>query len=604
MSESNLPAHTFRFGTFELDFDSHELRKRGVRLRLEEKPFQILALLLVNPGQVVTRKAVREKLWPQTFVGYEQGLNTAMNKLRDLLSDSAHNPRYIETLPRVGYRFIAPVERVQRLHSVSGRKMLLVLPFDNLSGDPAQQYFADGMTEELISQLGQINPKQLGVIARTSSTYYRGAKKTIGEIAAELKVDYILEGSVRKDRKQVRITAQLIETWDQTHLWAGSYEREMRDILRVQDDVAQNVGRALAVELLVPERITMEAADPAAHEAYLRGRFLFGQRTEECLKQAVDAFEMALRHSPNHARSFSGIADSSLMLCWFGALAPREAGPRSAQAASRALSIDPESAEAHASLALVRYWYEWDWKSAEEEFRRAIELNPNLAAARQWYASYLNAMGRFQEGAAEQKAATELDPLSLIIHMNAADPFYFSRQYDRAIQHLSALLDRAPYFFPALFNLGRAYIQKNQIPEALAAFEKAWQLSRNRECLPALGHAYALAGRTGEARKVLNDLLSTPSERYIAAPMIARVYLGLADFDSCFAWLRRGLEERSFWCVFLLVDPVFDPLRNDPRFDEILQRVGFPPTEVARVGARAAAFKKEKARVGVAGAGH
>jgi TolB-like protein len=577
MKESLARTRPMRFATFEVDLESHELRKRGVRLRIEEKSFQILVLLLEKPGQVVARRALRDKLWPNTHVGFEQGLNTAVNKLRSLLGDTARNPRFVETLPRVGYRFIAPVERAPRA-TTSSRKMLLVLPFENLSRDPAQEYFADGLTEELISHLGQVNPKRLGVIARTSAVSYRAAKKSVGEIAEELNVDYILEGSVRKERRQVRITAKLIETSDQANLWSGTYEHQLRDILRVQDDVARNVGRALAVELLPPEHAANEMTNPAAHEAYLRGRFLFGQRTEECTQQAVEAFEEALEHDPNYARAYSGIAYGSNLLCWFGALRPHEAGPRATLAANRALELDPASGEAHASLGLTRYWYEWNWRGAEEEFQLAIELSPNFAMARQWYASYLNAMGRFKEGMAELQRARELDPLSLIIQMNGADPFFFSRQYDRAIELLVGLRERAPFFFPAIFNLGRAYIKKGLKTEAIEAFEKAWQLSHNCECLPALAHAYALAGRTDDARAILGDLLDAPGDRYVAAPMIAQGYLGLGELDACFEWLEKGIEERSFWCVFLGVDPIYAPIRHDPRFELLLQQVGLAPS--------------------------
>jgi TolB-like protein/Tfp pilus assembly protein PilF len=604
MSERPLPAPAVRFATFEVDFASHELRKRGLRLRLEEKPYQILTLLLEKPGQVVSRRTLREKLWPRTFVGFEQGLNTAVNKLRTLLGDSPQNPRFIETIPRVGYRFIAPVERVMRTSSTGSKKMLLVLPFENLSGDPAQQYFAEGLTEELIAQLGRINPKRLGVIARTSAIQYRGTKKTVSEIAQELKVDYVLEGSVRKDRRQLRITAQLIEAVDQTHLWAATYEHELRDILEIQDDVAQNVARAMALELLVPEKASQHVTDPAAHEAYLQGRFLFGQRTEECLRQAIEAFDVALKHDPDHAGALSGIAYSSIMLCWFGALYPRDAVPRAERTANRAIALDPENGEAQASLALIRYWYHWDWRGAEEAFLRAIELNPNFATARQWYSSFLNAMGRFEEGAEEQQRAMELDPLSLIIHMNAADPLFFSRKYELAIEHLSALLKRAPYFFPAMFNLGRAYIQNGQMAQAMETFEKAMQLSRNRTGLPVLAHAYAVAGRTPEARAMLKDLLETPSDRYIASPLIAQIYMGLGEMEGCFEWLHKGIEERAFWCVFMQVDPVYDAIRNDPRFQKVLQLVGFSPNRIAAPLQMPSPLpKKERARAAISSAG-
>lgn len=571
-AQSSIPL--LRFGTFEVDLQSRELRKHGMRIRLEEKPFQILEMLLNRAGQVVTRKSLREKLWPDTHVGYEHSLNTAVNKLRELLGDSAQSPRFVETLPRLGYRFIAPVLKPSRGGSPLGKKMLAVLPLENLGGNPEQEYFTDGLTEEMIAQLGQLNPKRLGVIARTSSNQYKATKKSISQIAAELQVDYVLEGSVRREGRRVRITAQLIETKDQTHLWSASYDRDLRDVLGMQADVARQVGKALAFELLPEDSAISLAFDPTAHESYLRGRFYFGQRSEESLQKALASFESALRVEPRCARSLSGIADCSGLLCWFGALSPGEAGPRAAAAATRAIEIDPSLSEPHASLGVVKFWYEWDWQAAEEEFLRSIELNPSYAPARQWYASYLTAMGRLDEAQAEHRRARELDPLSLMLNMNAADPFFHGRQFDRAIAHLVALLEQEPRFSPALFNLGRAYVQEGMYGEAIAAFEKALQFSGNREGRAALAHAYALAGRTEEARSILRELKENGEGRYLASPMIARIYLGLGEKDKAFEWLRKGVDERSYWIVFLKMDPVYDSIRSDPQFQQLLKRTG------------------------------
>jgi TolB-like protein/tetratricopeptide (TPR) repeat protein len=563
-----------RFGTFEVDLESRELRKQGLHVRLEEKPFRILELLLEQAGRVVTRRALREKLWPDTHVGYDQNLNTAVNKLRELLGDSAQSSRFIETLPRLGYRFIAPVVIPSRSSSLAAKKMLAVLPFENLGGNPEQDYFSDGLTEEMISHLGQLDPRRLGVIARTSAIQYKNTRKSITEIAAELNVSYVLEGSVRCEGSGARITAQLIEAMDQTHLWSASYNRDLRDILSVQADVAHQVGRAMSLELL-PEAATKSPAfDPAAHEAYLRGRFYFGQRTEDGLKKAVASFDAALSIEPNCARSYSGIADCYGLLSWFGALPPKVAGQKAALAATRALEIDPSLSECHASLALVRFWYDWNWEAAEAEFLRAIELNPSYTSAYQWYAAFLNTQGRFKEAQAAQKNARELDPFSLILNTNVADPLFFSRQYDRAVQQLVALLEHEPRYFPALFQLGRVYVQMELYAEAIASFEQALQFSRQQEVLPALAHAYALAGRTGEARIILDEMTNDKTGRYVASPMVARIHLGLGEFEAALDWLQKGLEERSYWMVFLKVDPVYDPIRTHPRFGELLKLVG------------------------------
>jgi TolB-like protein/Flp pilus assembly protein TadD len=442
---------------------------------------------------------------------------------------------------------------------------------ENLCGDPEQEFFAEGLTEELISHLGQLNPKKLGVIARTSAIHYKGSTKTIGEIAGELGVEYVLEGSVRCQESNVRVTAQLIDARDQTHLWAASYDRELRDILAVQHDVARHVVKALAVELLPGQEAARSAANPAAHEAFLRGRFFAGQRSEEALTKAAAYFEQALSLDPNCARASYGVADCCSLLCWFGALSPREAGQRAAAAASRALQIDDTLGEAHASMGLVRYWFEWDWFAAEQEFLRAIELNPSYASAHQWYASFLGAMGRLEEARVEHALARQLDPLSLIISMGAADPYFCARQYDEAIAHLRGILEQEPRFFPALFNLGRACVEKGMYSEAIAAFEKAVQLSGNREGRPALAHAYAKAGRTGVARSILAEMKIHTGGRYVASPMIARIHLGLGEIDEAFEWLRKGIEERSYWIVFLKMDPVYDEIRSDPRFANLLR---------------------------------
>ena len=575
VSEIRSAPQKVRFGIFEVDFESRELRKQGTRLRLEEKPFQVLELLLERAGQVVTRHSLRNRLWPDTYVGFEHSLNTAVNKLRELLGDSAQSPRYVETLPRLGYRFIAPLEKAKRHVSLTGKKMLAVLPFENLNSLPEQEYFADGLTEEMISHLGQLSPKRLGVIARTSSMQYRGTKKSIGTIADELKVDYVLEGSLRREGKRVRIMAHLIEAQEQTHLWSASYDRDLRDVLNVQSDVARQIGKALAIELLPEDPSKSVVFDATAHESYLRGRFYFGQRSEVALKKAITSFETALSIEPACARSLSGIADCSAMLCWFGALAPHDAGSRAKAAAVRAIEIDGTLSEPHASLGLVKFWYEWDWKGAEEEFLRAIDLNPSYSSAHQWYASYLNAMGRFEEAQAEQRRGRELDPLSPMLTMNAADPFFYGRRFERAIEHLLALIEQEPRFSPALFNLGRAYVQMEMFEEAISAFERAVQLTGNREALPALAHAYALSGNPEQARGILEELKKAPEGRYQASPLIARIHLGLGEVDEAFEWLRKGIEERSFWTIFLKVDPVYDGIRSDPRFVELLRSAGF-----------------------------
>lgn len=580
MNHTETQNPTVRFGTFEVDLESRELRKHGIRMRLEEKPFLILELLLDNAGRVITRKTLRDKLWPDTHVRFDQNLNTAINKLRELLGDSAQSPRFIETLPRLGYRFIAPVVKPEdsngRERPLAAKKMLAVLPFENLCGDEDQEFFADGLTEELISHLGQLNPKRFGVIARTSTIQYKGARKSVSEIASELKVGYVLEGTVRCAETDVRITVQLIDASDQTHLWSATYDREVREILSVQADVARQVGAALALELLPEVPSEDMTCDPAAHEAYLRGRYFFGRRTEEGLKKAICSFETALSIKPSCARSLSGIADCYNLLCWYGAMSPSETGPKSAAAARRAIEHDPVLSEPHSSLALTHFWYEWDWAGAEREFLRSIELNPSYATAHHWQAAFLNSMGRFPEAQAAQWRARELDPHALMLNMAGADGLFFRREYDAAAKHLLALLDQAPNFVPAHFNLARVYLQQGMIDRAIDLFEKTVNLSRNHVALPALAHAYALAGRLSEAHVILEEMSQEIAGRYVPAPMLARIHLGLGEPEKALDCLERGYAERSYWMVFLKVDPVYDPIRSHPRFVQLLCEMGFP----------------------------
>jgi len=563
-----------RFGTYELDSSSRELRKHGLRVALEGKPFEILVTLLESAGRVVTRKALRQKLWPDSYVGFEHSLNTAMNKLRESLADSPKNPRYVETLPRVGYRFIASVQKVEQQPERNRKTMLAVLPLENLSGESEPCYFADGLTEELISQLGQLNPQQLGVIARTSTLAYKGAGKNIAQIAEELNVTHLLEGSVRLDKKKrARITLQLIQASDQSHIWAASYDHDLRQVLNVQKNVADQVGKSLQLKLLPSRHPKPVAANPEAHEAYLQGRHFCGQRSEESIKRAMTCFEQALLLDPQCARACSGLADCCSLLTWFGALWPREAGSRASLAAARALEIDPALGEAYASMGLVRYWHGWDWQGAEEMFRQAIERNPSYAMARQWYASFLNAQGRMDEALSQLLLAREFDPHALIIQMNMADPPFFARDYDRAVSVLLSLLEHAPHFSPALFNLGRSYVQLGRHSDAIAAFEQAIHLSGNREGRAALAHAYALAGRSEKAREILDEMKQDCSGRYVASPMIARIHLGFEEVDEAFLWLEKGFQERSYWMVFLKMDPVYDAIRGDARFQDLLRRL-------------------------------
>jgi TolB-like protein/DNA-binding winged helix-turn-helix (wHTH) protein/tetratricopeptide (TPR) repeat protein len=637
---ANLPARPapagsppVRFGVYELDVRTGELRKGGTRIRLQEQPFQVLAALVERPGEVVTRDELRERLWPSgVIVDFDHSLNKAVNKLRDALGDAADNPRFIETLPRRGYRFLVPVsDSVKRPNSVvdtddvghparevlevsgfwskpriltglaivamalgvmalwrtwpaqagppPGRIMLAVLPFRNLAGSPDEDYFSDGLTEEMIAELGRLtSDDRLGVIARTSAMHYKNTSRLVTEIGRELGVDYILEGSIRRAGRRVRITAQLVQIRDQTNLWSESYDRDLADVFAIQDDVASRIASSLALELLPPQRssrVSAPTTDIVAHEEYLKGRFLWSKRTEDGLRGSLDHFQRAVAADPGYARGYVGLADSYNLLADYGALAPADALPRARGAALRALEIDPRLAEAHASLAWTTLVYDRDIASAEQGFRRAIALNPGYASAHQWYAFCLKAAGRHEEAMREVRRAQELDPLSLIINAVVAWHHYYARQYDDAIAQARRVAALDPTFSRVHSYLGWSLLEKGEYAPALEALQKATDLFGNSPARRAeMAHALAVAGRTAEARRVLGEMTTLAQTQYVEADLIARIHVGLGDRDRAFAWLERALAEHAPKLVLLRVDPRVDSLRSDPRFADLLRRAG------------------------------
>jgi TolB-like protein len=570
-----------RFGPFQADLKSGELRRNGQRVRLQELPFQVLSLLLERHGDVVTREELRNKIWTaDTFVDFDHGLNKAINKIRGALGDRPELPRYIETVSRRGYRFIAPVlaGTPQEAPAPLPKLRLAVLPFENLGEDPAQEYFSDGMTDEMIAQLGRLDPHRLGVIARTSAMQYKRTGKDIATIGRELGIDYIVEGSVRRAGNRVRIAAQLIKVSDQTHLWSESYEREMDDMLNLQNDVARRIGRSLALELLpemTPGASSPGKLHPDAHEHYLRGRFLAMQRTETALLAGIECFERALTEDPDYAPAHAGLADCYSLLSWFGALRPHEAAPKARTAAQRALALDDKLGAAHCSLALMHFWYEWRWNDAERELRRAIELNPSYPAAHHWLGSFLSAMGRLDEAVEQHRLAIELDPLSLIIAKSIADPYYYGRQFEAAEQYTRNVLEREPRFAPGHFDLGRILLCRGNHAAAIEAFERAANISQNPSATTALAAAAAFAGQGERALQLLQEAQQGSVGRYLPSPLVAQVYLGLGDVDTAFEWMQKGIEERSYWLVLTRQDPLYDPFRRHPRFQTLLEIVGF-----------------------------
>jgi TolB-like protein len=459
---------------------------------------------------------------------------------------------------------------------------LAVLPLENLSGDPEQEYFADGMTEELISEIGKIGA--LRVISRTSVMHYKGTKKTVPEIARELKVDGVIEGSVMRSGDRVRITAQLIQASADQHLWSESYERELKDTLTLQSEVARDIVNKIRARVTPQEQKlflqNVHQVNPEAHEAYLRGRYFLNKRTENDLKKSEMYFQEAIAKDPKDALGYAGLADMyQVMGSWEGEmLPPKEAFPKARAAAEKALAIDDTLSEVHASLGYAKLYYDWDWVAAESELKRAIELNPNSGTAHHFYSHYLLTMGRTEESLSESKRGIQLAPLDPLLNVHLAWYYCFARQYDLAIQQSRKVLDMdLPVYAAPLFG-GWALEQQGKFPEAIAWFQKAIALSgKITYTTAALGHAYGVSGDVVHANQVLNQLKELSKHRYVPAYDIAMVYLGLGEKEQAYRWLEKGFEERSAWMVYLNLDPRLDGLRADPRFQELVHRVGLPP---------------------------
>jgi serine/threonine-protein kinase len=457
---------------------------------------------------------------------------------------------------------------------------LAVLPLANLSGDSDQEYFVDGMTEELIAELSKIGA--LRVISRTSIMQYKGARRPLGQIARELNVDAVVEGSVMRSGDRVRITAQLIQAANDKHLWAESYEREPQDVLALQSEVAQAIAQQIQVTLTLREHPNLANARPLnaqAHEAYLKGRYYWNKRKEEGYRKGIDYFNQALEVDPNYALAYVGLADSYLMLSHYGAAPPKETLSRAEAAAKKALELDDTLAEGHASLAHILSVLDWDRLRAEKEYQRALALNPNYATAHHWFALHLSVMGRHKEAIAEMKRARELDPLSLPINVSVGYAFMVAGEYDQAIAECGKTLEIDPNFAYAYFYRGRAYLLKGMYKEAVAEFKKALELSGVRGNIKgALGYAYAVSGNREQAERLVNELRRESNRRYILPGEIAIIYTGLGDKDRAFEWLEKAYEDRSdWWLLELKVNPMFDTLRPDPRFQDLARRVGLPP---------------------------
>jgi TolB-like protein/DNA-binding winged helix-turn-helix (wHTH) protein/tetratricopeptide (TPR) repeat protein len=629
------------FGVFDLDLGTGELRKRGARIRLQQQPFQVLALLIERRGEVVSREELQQKLWPaNTFVDFDHGLNKAINKIREALGDSADTPRFVETVARRGYRFLADVAvdeqvlqpsrpalaadippppvvssadagiatvpsgkvpprrrwallavlacafavslAVWKVHSGTGAavpiRSLAVLPLESLSGDTSQDYFADGMTDELIADLGQI--RALRVISRTSVMGYKHTRKPLPQIARELNVDAVVEGTVLRSGEQVRITAQLIEGSTDKHLWSQSYQGELRDTLALQNNIARTVADQIRVTLNPQEQAALTSVtvvNPVAYESYLKGRYFWNKRTADGLTAALAYFNQAVDENPKFAQAYSGLADTYALLGdWqYAVMTPREALPKAKAAAIKALELDGGLGEAHTSLAFCLDGFDWDFDAAEKEFQKAIALKPGYATAHHWYAWHLALVHRYAEATAEMRKALNQDPLSLIINADLAELLALAHSYDESIRQSQKTLELDPNFGLAHNHLGEAYLQTHMNEQAIAEFQKAVTLAGgSATCVANLARAYAASAKRSEAVTLLNELKGRSNARHSYASEIAAIYASLGDADQAMAWLERGYQER--FNPGVLLRPGFDPVRLDPRFERLVARVGLP----------------------------
>ena len=640
----------WRFGVFEVDASNPGLRRNGVSIKIREQPFRILVYLLEHAGEVVSREDLRHVLWPaDTFVDFDHSLNTAMMNLRDVIGDVADAPVYIETIPRRGYRFLAPVELISadgagvakaaareqaepatkedraapenlvsgfestvtrrpprsrrlvasvlagliagalllgaalgfnlansrdwlRRRSNPQVRSLAVLPLQNLSGDPAQEYFADGITDELITELAELG--SVRVISRTSVMQYKGAQKPLREIANELGVDAILEGSVQRSGQHVRVTAQLIDAATDQHLWARTYDRELGDVLLLQSDMAGAIAQEIGAEINGKARPLMaqvSRADPEEQDLYFRGRYHLSKGSEAEINKGIEYFRQGIERSPRDARNYAALADSYLALSdyYVSPAATLELGK---QAAMKALQLDENLAETHVSLGAIRFLYDWDWPEAEKEFAQAVKLNPNSSDAHLWRGVFLAQMDHSDEAISEIKLAESLDPLSLAVHVNAGWVYYLARRDEQAVQEWRKILDIDPHFTVTHASIWIAYLKQAEMGTVLSPPSSG---DADALQLAAITGRQAVSGNRAEAERLLSRLDSISKRHYVCPYEMATAHAILGNKDKALDWLSRGLKERSACMPDLKVDPRLDSLRSDARFQDFLRRVGF-----------------------------
>ncbi|HEV7512270.1 MAG TPA: winged helix-turn-helix domain-containing protein [Candidatus Acidoferrum sp.] len=638
--EPNALARTVRFGLFEADLSARELRKGGIRIKVHGQPFEVLALLLERPGSVIPREEIRQRLWPtDTFVDFDHGVNTAINRLREALGDPADNPRFIETVPRRGYRFVAPVEAqnpaapesteirsgsppgampaemvVSRSHAVRAQiilasclvvaigllvtlrlsrvrerlfgtnrppriQSLAVLPLVNLSSDAGQDYFADGMTDELTTDLGKISA--LRVISRTSAMQYKGSKKPLGEIARELNVDAVVEGTLARSGNHLRITANLVQASPESHLWAESYESEVGDALTVQGEIAQAVAREVRVQLTQQEQHLLAAVrpvNPEAQDLYLRGFYTLnsGSGSAESSEKAIKYFQQAIEKDPNYGAAYCGLA--IVYATWIPGMThgPRELMPKAKEFVLKALSLDNTLAAAHSLLGSIKLFYDWDWFAAEQEYKQTMKLNPNDIWAHNWHSRGLVTAGRTEEAIAETKISLAVTP-SPIFWDYPIWVCVLAHRYDLASERAHQLVEVAPNWVWGHFEMAQVLAQQGKLVEAAQESLKADELfGTDPKQIAQLKEAMTKSGAQGYWRRTLENYRESAKSNYVPSVLVAQACMRVGDKECAFEWLERGFDERDDLMINLKVEPVFDSLHSDPRFQDLVHRVGIP----------------------------
>ncbi len=567
------PPRIIRFGDYEVDLAAGRLLKRGVNIRLRGQSFEILAVLLEHPGEVVTRDELRRRLWPEdVFVDFDNNLNSAIARLREALNDSAEHPRFIETLPKRGYRFVASLSEPS-----APKPGLLVLPFANLSGDPTQEYFSDGMTEEIINELGCLAPEHLAVIARTTAMHYKGSHKDVALISRELGVDYVVEGSVRRADDRIAVNVQLIQASDQALLFANKYDAELHEIFRIESAVAQAIAEQVGITPWPSTR--KPPRDFQAYNLYIQGRYHMVKVTQEAMARAKRQFEEAIARDPEFALAYDALAELYWYLGFVGLVPPKEALAAGMPYALRAVEIDNTLAETHALLAQYRKLLDYNWPEVQKELARALELNPASPIVRLRYAANgLMPHGRVKEAILELERALELDPLSMYTLAWLGVMLVLGHQWDRAIDQARVLLELHPSAYWGHLVLGVAYREKRMFRESIAAHRRAVELSGGSPLMLGwLGLALAKSGNVEEAQALLERLHEIAAKAYVPPTSFAWIHIGLGEMDSAFEWMDRAIDTRDDMIMAIKNYAFFDPIRSDPRYLVLLRKMNLEP---------------------------